>query len=346
MVNGQPRGAVTMIEVARAAGVALGTVSNVLNHPERVREELRERVMKAIADLGYVRNSAARTLAAGSSNTVGFVMVDIANSLYTDMARGAESIASAEGMYLVLANADIDLDKQAAYIDHFIQEQLLGILLTIYGDELDGARRIIRNGGRVVLLDLAHDIDLDACTVRVDYELSGYIAAQHLIEQGRRDLVFAGGDTAVPAVAERLRGAQRAVEEAGSVRLEHLASESLQADGGREVARRLDERERDALPDGIITAADLVAVGLMHDLLHRGIRFPDDIALIACDDNKSGYDNIVPLSTVDLPGYAMGREGMSLMLDEVRSPDEHVHKRVLLPPRLSERESSVGRRTP
>lgn len=345
-MNGQPRGAVTMIEVARAAGVALGTVSNVLNHPERVREELRERVMKAISDLGYVRNSAARTLAAGSSNTVGFVMVDIANSLYTDMARGAESVASAEGMYLVLANADIDLRKQAAYIDHFIQEQLLGILLTIYGDELDGVQRIINSGGRVVLLDLARDVDLDVCSVRIDYELSGYIAAQHLIETGRRNLAFAGGDTSVPAVAERFNGAQRAVREAGSVRIELLESESLQAEGGREIAHALRQRERVDLPDGIITAADLVAVGLMHDLLHRGIRMPDDIALIACDDNKSGYDSIVPMSTVDLPGHAMGREGMLLMLDELRSPEDHVHKRVLLPPRLSERESSVGRRTP
>ncbi len=343
MVNVLPRGSATMTEVAKAAGVSLGTVSNVLNHPEKVRESLRDRVLAAIDELGFVRNSAARTLAAGSSNTVGMVMVDVSNTLYTDMARGAEAVTSASGMYLVLANAAIDRDRQRAYIDHFLQEQLAGILLTVYGSELGGVERILRAGGRVVLLDAPVEDSLDVCSVRVDYELSGYLAARHLIELGRRKLVFAGGELTTLAVAERYRGVQRAVAESGSVALERIGSIEIQTEDGETIAAELGGRPRHDLPDGIVAAADLVAMGLMNSLLSDGVRFPDDIAIIACDDNKSGRDSAVPISTVDLPGYAVGEAGMSLMLDELRSGEAHQHRKMVLPPTISARESSIGR---
>ena len=344
MSSPQPRGTVTMSDVARTAGVSLGTVSNVLNHPERVRSEVRERVTTTIARLGYVRNSAARTLAAGGSNTVGYVMVDIANSLYTDIARGAEEVTSSSGMYLVAANAGIrgGTPRQAAYIDHFIEDQLPGILLAVFDNDVSGAERIRRAGGRVILLDVATDLDIDACTVRIDYELSGYLATDHLLRNGRRRVVFAGGSRSIHAVAQRLAGAERAVAEHGGASLEFLSSGDLQADDGRAIAHELSTRDRGAMPDGIVAAADLVATGLMPELLAAGLRFPHDVALIACDDNQSGRDNAVPLSTIDLPGYAVGQAGMNLLLDEIRNPD-HVHRRVVLAPSLSARESSVGR---
>jgi len=344
MAGPQSRGTVTMSEVAAAAGVSLGTVSNVLNHPERVRAEVRERVSETIIRLGYVRNSAARTLAAGRSNTVGYVMVDMANSLYTDIARGAEDVTSSSGMYLVVANAGIEggTARQATYIDHFVEDQLQGILLAVFDNDVSGADRVRQAGGRVVLLDVATDVDVDACTVRIDYELSGYLAAEHLLRLGRTRLAFAGGQRSIHAIAERLAGAERAVADHGAAAIEFLPSHDLQAADGREVARSLADRGADDLPDGIVAAADLVATGLMPELLARGLRIPGDVALIACDDNKSGYDNVVPLSTVDLPGYAIGQVGMNLLLDEIRGAD-HVHRRVVLKPTVSARESSVGR---
>jgi len=344
MSSPQPRATVTMSDVAKAAQVSLGTVSNVLNHPERVRSEVRERVLATITRLGYVRNSAARTLAAGGSNTVGYVMVDIANSLYTDIARGAEDVTSSSGMYLVAANAGVrgGTPRQAAYIDHFIEDQLQGILLAVFDNDVSGAERIHRAGGRVVLLDVATDVDVDACTVRIDYELSGYLAAEHLLRQGRRRLAFVGGLREIHAVARRLAGAERAVAEHGGASIEFLPSGDLQAEDGRAIAHRIASRSRAEAPDGIVAAADLVATGLMQALLPEGFRFPQDIALIACDDNQSGRDNAVPLSTIDLPGYAVGQAGMNLLLDEIRNP-EHVHRRVVLAPGLSARESSVGR---
>ena len=97
-----------MQDVANHAGVAIGTVSNVLNRPNLVAERTRRKVENAIAALGFVRNSAARSLAAGSSNTVGLVLVDLENSFFVDIARGVEATTARAGLKLLLANSDID----------------------------------------------------------------------------------------------------------------------------------------------------------------------------------------------------------------------------------------------
>jgi LacI family transcriptional regulator len=236
------RASVTMADVAAAAGVAIGTVSNALNHPERVTDELLARVHKAIAELGFVRNSAARSLAAGSSSTVGFVLVDLANSLFVDMARGAERAAQDAGMYLVLANSDISVDKQATYLEHFSQEQVAGILLTLVAGDRSGLERARNAGRHVVILD-ADRVD-DFCVVGTDYEQAGYLAAQHLISLGRTRLAFAGGPIWMSAIGDRLRGVERAVAENPGVTVTHLDSDEIQAEDGRLIGWRLADRRR------------------------------------------------------------------------------------------------------
>lgn len=332
-----------MSDVAAHAGVALGTVSNALNHPERVTEDLLAHVHKSINELGFVRNSAARSLAAGRSTTVGFVLVDLANSLFVDMARGAEVAAQDAGMYLVMANSDVQVDKQRTYLEHFSQEQVAGILTTLVGGATDGLEPARKAGHNIVILDAEPHHGTDTCYVSTDYELAGYMAAEHLLSLGRNRLAFAGGPTIMPAIGERYRGVERAIAQHGGATLEHLDSSEIQAENGREIGNRLAERAPADRPDGIVAAADLVALGLMQPLVDRGVSFPDDIALIACDDNKSAYDSLIPISTIDLPGYQMGLAAMQLLLEEIRTPAEHNHRRVILQPRLTARESTVGR---
>src|SRR3712207_3239878 len=97
-----------MLDVARTAGVSLGTVSNVLNNPGKVADGTRQRVETAIEQLGFVRNGAARSLSLGTSSTLGFIVIDLSNSFFLDMARGAEQEASRSGLNVLLANADLN----------------------------------------------------------------------------------------------------------------------------------------------------------------------------------------------------------------------------------------------
>jgi LacI family transcriptional regulator len=337
------RGSVTMADVAKHAGVSLGTVSNVLNKPNQVRPELVARVRSSIAELGFSRNNAARSLAAGHSRTIGFVMVDLVNSYFVDMARGAEAVVRDADMFLLLANSDIRESTQAAYLDHFDQEQVAGILLTPVGGNLDGMAQARAHGRPVVIVDSDPHL-ADCCSVSTDNVQSGYIAARHLIDLGRRRLAFAGGPRDYRPIADRLAGAERAVREAQGVTLEYLASGEVQVPQGLVIGHDLVERPAADLPDGIIAATDLLALGILQGIFSRSeLRIPDDVALVACDDNRSAYDSIIPISTVELPGIEMGRASAQLLLDEVRWPDDHTHRRVILEPHLIARESTLGR---
>src|SRR5690348_12887371 len=104
-------------DVAERAGVSVGTVSNVLNYPDRVSERTRRKVRAAIEELRFVRNESARQLRGGDSRTLAYVMFDVANPFFADVAKGAQDAADAAGMALFLCNSDEDIDRQNSYLD-------------------------------------------------------------------------------------------------------------------------------------------------------------------------------------------------------------------------------------
>jgi LacI family transcriptional regulator len=333
-----------MIDVARAAGVSLGTVSNVVNNPAKVTPTTRQKVEAAIAELGFVRNGVARSLRAGRSTTIGFVLVDLGNSFFLDLVRGAEEAVTDAGMNLLLANADMSWEKEQTYLALFEEERVAGILLTprpVPG-EVEHLPPASAGVPRVLLNDPAAGPDV--CSVVTDNERGGYLAARHLIETGRRRLLFAG-TTELEPVRHRYDGALRAVREAGgAVYFEHLATDWVQVPDGRQVAETLLRRPADERPDGVLAGADLLALGLIQTLAVDGrLRVPQDIAVVGYDNNRAAWDSVVPITTLDQAGEEMGRAAAALLLEEIQEPATHQHRSVLMEPFLVARESSVGR---
>ena len=328
-----------MADAARRAGVALGTVSNVLNQPEKVSEHTRMRVHRAIEELGFVPNRAARLLAAGTSSTIGFVIIDLSNSFFLDMARGAEREAHEHGLSVLLADSDMQDGKQKTYLQLFNEERVAGVLLAPLPGTLTEMRAIRERGTRVVVLnDFA---GADTCSVSVDNELGGYTATRHLIQTGRRRLVFAGEHRGVGPLDERAHGAARAIAETnGAVTMEFLPTHEVQVEQGREVGRLLAARPLGERPDGVVAAADLLALGIVQAMLADGVRIPDDVAIIGYDNNRSAWESVVPISTIAQPGEDMGHVATRLLLDELRSGADHVHEHVVLKPTLIVRSSS------
>jgi LacI family transcriptional regulator len=172
-------------DVAGRAGVSVGTVSNVLNRPETVSEGTRQRVLDAIAALGFVRNESARHLRAGRSRTIGLVVLDIANPFFTDVARGVEEAANAAGIAVILCNSDDLPAKESAHLDVLAEQRVQGVLITPTA-ELSPALATLRSRGvPVVLLD-RRATGPDQCAVAVDDVLGGRLAADHLLERGHR----------------------------------------------------------------------------------------------------------------------------------------------------------------
>src|SRR5688572_29206791 len=219
--DGHPRSTGPRIQdVARHAGVAIGTVSNVLNNPDLMSENTRLKVEAAIAELGFVRNSAARALAARRTDTVGLILIDIGNSLFVDIARGAESAAGQAQLKLLLANSDSTRTKQDNYLELFDQARVAGVLLTPLEEPLDVAHAVLGHGRPVVLV-IATSPDPLTCSVMVNEELGGYLAAIHLLHGGARRLLFLAGSGAAtdpPAPGRRRAGRCRSRRQSGSSR--------------------------------------------------------------------------------------------------------------------------------
>ncbi|MHA7191902.1 LacI family DNA-binding transcriptional regulator [Arthrobacter sp. MDT2-16] len=331
-----------MNDVARLAGVSLGTVSHVLNKPEIVSAKTIARVTAAIDELGFVRNDAARSLAAGRSNTIGLILTDVGNSLFVDIARGAEGAASSTGRSLLLANSDVTFEKQESYLDIFDEARVAGIILAPLDAGLDGVDRVRRHGRNIVLVNYAGD-RTDCCSVVVNEEHGGYLAAQHLMDIGRTRLLFAGGPEDLHAVNARREGARRAVREQGDgVSLDVIVSRNLKSTSGRSIARDL--LGAGPLPDGILAPADQLAAGLIHELTDAGISVPEDVAVIGYDNNQFASEAAIPMSTVSQPGHEMGEEALRLLIDEIDNPRTHEHQRITLEPTLIIRRSTIDRR--
>jgi len=331
-----------MEDVARHAGVALGTVSHVLNHPHKVAPATLERVRRSIDALGFVPDRRARALAAGTSNVIGFVVVDLSNSFFLDMARGAEQEAQRHGLNVLLANSDVQPEKELVYMHLFDEEHVAGILLAPLPTNADDVLRAGRWRRDVVVLNTVPG-DPDSCAVTADNEIGGYLAARHLIDTGRRHLAFVGGPFTLSPVSDRHRGVERAVAESnGAVRLTTIKTSNVQAADGRKAGRQLAALPADGRPDGIVAAADLVAVGVVQAFLaDGGPRVPDDVSVIGYDNNRAAWDSEIPLSTLAQPGEEMGREATRLLIEEIRHPAHHEHQRVHLEPTLIIRQSST-----
>lgn len=335
------RGGSSMQDVAKAAGVSLGTVSNVLNHPSKVSPATAQRVREAIDRLGFVRNDAARSLASGSNRSVGMVLADIEHSLFIDMAHGAQEAARAAGLSLLLANAACDMPQQDDYLDLFDQARVTGVLLAPMQDSTAGIERVRSHGRPVVLLNFAPRT-ATCCSVLVNNEHAGYLAARHLIDSGRRRLAFVAAHDDYQPVRDRRRGVRAAVAEAGAgVTLEEIDSGGLTSPHGHRAGRALAGRPTDRLPDGLVVVADELANGIIHELhIVAGIRVPGAVAIVGCENNRAAGSAAVSLTAVDMPGRRMGQEAMRLLLDEVTAGMQHRHATVVLEPEIVIRASA------
>lgn len=328
-----------MSDVARHAGVALGTVSNTLNNPDKVAEPTRRRVLASIAELGFVRNDAARSLAAGSSSTVGFVLADLDNSFFVDIARGAESILRQHDMSLLIANTDVDPAREQRNLTLFEEARVAGILIAPT-PWMPSRLPAVRSTPLVYVN--APPADASHSGVVVDERRGGELAARHLMELGRTRLLFVGGPFLLDAVAERREGARRAVEAASGVSLDTLETRGLNIPHGRQAAREI-LAEGAGRYDGIIAASDLLAIGCIQVFDGQpGFEVPADLAITGYDDNHFASESAIPVSTIAQPGEEMGRVAAQLLINRITEPETAIPRTLTLEPHLIARRSTLG----
>ncbi|MDB1089294.1 LacI family DNA-binding transcriptional regulator [Streptomyces sp. ACA25] len=333
-------------EVARQAGVSVGTVSNVINRPHMVAEETRLRVQTAIVALGYVRSESARQLRAGQSRIIALLVLDMANPFFVEVATGAERVARAADLGVMLCNSAQSASEEAAYLSLFAEQRVRGVLVTpadMSGRNLTDFRR---HHIPFVFVDRVLP-SAEGCSVSVDDVLGGTLAVRHLTEQGHTDVAYVSGPLSLQQCQDRRDGALAALAEAGlpAAALRVVEAGRLDVAAGRAAGARL--LEMAPRPSAVFCANDLLALGVLQALFAAGVRVPEEVALVGYDDIEFAAAAAVPLTSVRQPAARMGRQAAELLMEETgEAADRHRHQRIVLEPELVVRESSLLPRAP
>ncbi len=330
----------SVVDVAARAGVSLGTVSNVLNRPDRVAPATRDRVMQAIRELGFIRNEAARQLRAGRSRTIGLVVLDVGNPFFTDLAKGVETTAGKSGLSVILCNSNDDDEREQHYLSLLQEQRAFGILITPVGQSTDAIDAVRGTGTPVVLVDRGSS--RRQCSVSVNDRVGGELAVAHLISQGHERIGFVGGPMSINQVSERLAGARAAMQAAGlrADALVVIETPRLDVASGRATGDQIAALPARRRPTAAFCANDLLALGLLQDTTRRQKAVPGDLAIVGYDDIDFAAAAAVPLTSVRQPRAQLGQAAMELLLEEATAPEGHQHRQIVFEPELVVREST------
>lgn len=323
-------------DVAKTAGVSVGTVSNVLNRPERVLPGTRDRVQQAIEQLSFVPNGSARQLRAGTITTIGALVLDIANPFFTEVVRGLEDRLAQDDYTLMLASSDEDPAREARYLRLFEEHGVYGVLVVPTAKNLERLEQMHRRGIHVVLLDRQSPLS-GISSAAVDDVMGGRLAIQHLLELGHTSIAMINGTHTLHQCAERWAGARQAVVEAGldpTRTLREIKAPSLNSAGGERAALTALARRRNPAT-ALFCVNDLTALGAMRALREGGVSVPGDMAVVGYDDIGFAAELAIPLTSVRQPTHALGYRAADLLLTRDSGSEQ-----VMFSPELVVRQSS------
>jgi LacI family transcriptional regulator len=330
-----------MRQVAEAAGVSTATVSNVINSPDVVAPGTRRRVEEAMAQVGFVRNGAARQLRGIPSAVIGAVVLDLANPFYSEVSRGVEDRVTEAGCMLMLCSTDAQASKEAQHLRVLEEHGVRGVLVAPAGPRLDLLTGMAKRGTSIVLLD--HPQEHTAlCAVTVDNVLGGRLAAQHVLELGHRRLAFLHSSVGARQSVQRRDGIRQALHAAGLDPVATLIDVDIPPPdiaGGADAA--LDTLLADPHPPtAVLCFNDIAALGVLRGLRRLGVDVPGEVSVVGYDDVQFAAELAPALTTVRQPKYQLGRAVADLLLDESRPG--HQHQEILLRPTLVIRGSTAA----
>ena len=306
-----------MKEIARLAGVSLGTVSHVLNGTVRVREPLRKRVLEAVQRTGYQPSQLARGLRREKTNILAMIIPDILNPFFPGIVRGAEDVAFANGYRLVLCNTDNDYEKEIVHLND-LQTYLPSGLIVIPCDssDLTAQAESYRNAGAAVICVDRLPENWTGDSVTSNNSAGAVSAASYLIGLGHKHLAAITGPMHLVNAQERLTGFKRALKTAKIALPQNYVQESnfdrLGGYAKTKILLRMVPR-----PTAIVAFNDLIALGALMAIQEAGLRCPSDVSLIGFDGLDLTETTSPQISTVYQPSYQMGAEAANLVLERL-----------------------------
>lgn len=336
---------VTLMDVAKRAGVGVGTASRVLNKDPRVKESTKQAVHQAMADLNYKPNSVARGLKTGMSKTFGVIVSDITSSFFSKIIKRIEA-TSAENQYsFMMANTDMNPDKVTDAIRLMGEKMVEGIFMLGEIVTVDIIEQLERMDIPVVLVSMnipmiGKGLPKNFASVSINNERAAFCAVDYMCSIGCRKIAMLMTDMDDQNVGKaRYDGYRKALKAHGIQHEDCLViSGDLSMESGYDCMKRL--LDDGIVPDAVFAASDYAAFGAMRLLHERKIRIPEDISVIGFDGVEQGKYSYPSLTTINQPRYQMGKVGMQLMMDMIQKK-EILNREVLLQYEFNERESCL-----
>jgi len=329
---------VTIKDVAERSGVSSMTVSRVINGSERVRPATRQRVERAIEELGYVPSRLARGLIRQKTGTLALIVPDVANPFFTLVVRGAEDVARRAGYRMLLCDTRADLDLEREVIEEMIAHRVEGMAIAPVSDRSRAhLRRVAAFGVPFVLIDRTIP-GVQADAIVGDNVGGARELVEHLLRLGHRRIGFVVESDDVSTARDRRVGYLEALRRAGIEPDERLVVRtSADADGGRagmQALLALDER-----PTAVFTVNNLVALGAIEAARSAALDVPDDVALVCFDDIEYASRLYPFLTVMAQPAETLGSLGTELLLQRVEGRAAGDHRLVVLPAQFKVRKS-------
>ena len=310
----------TLADIARSAGVSTATASRALNAPDRVSNDLKDRVEEAVRELGYVRHGAARALASRRSHTIGAVIPTLNNAIFAAGVGAFEARLTEAGYTLLIAVSNYSLENEAHQVRKLLERGVDGIMLV--GLEHHDETYALLERSRLPHVNTWTCADTDArLTIGFDNAASARAIANHLISLGHTRIAMAAGITAGNDRAQARVDGVRAELAAHGLSLEesHLLECPYSIASGREALNAL--MTRDPKPTAIIAGNDVIALGLLFEAIKRGIDVPSALSITGFDNLPITAHVSPAMTTVNVPSFDMGTQAASLLLDAIDGAD-------------------------
>ncbi|WP_144766103.1 LacI family DNA-binding transcriptional regulator [Curtobacterium sp. 9128] len=298
--------AVTLADVARAAGVSVATASKALNGKAHVSARSRDAVTAAAAALSFVPNPFARALNRAPTNTIGMLTSDLDNRFVLPILLGAEDAFGAGSLSVLLADARDSALREQLQLQSLLTRRVDGVL--VVGRTTNPRPPMQSKPSVPVVYVYAPSTDDQDLSFEPDNELAGRMAVEHLVAAGRRRIAIVNGEDTYAAARDRLRGAAAAMEAHG---LELVGNPGLVFGAWNEAwGRQATTRLLDAHPDvdAVVAGSDHIARGVMDTIRESGRRIPDDVAVVGFDNWDVLVEGARPhLTSVDMNLQELGR---------------------------------------
>lgn len=340
---------ITISDVAKHAGVSTGTVSAVLNRRASVRDQTRSRVEFSIQTLGYEPSPSARQLGSGRrahdvlERGIGLVIKEMDNPFYTEVVIGARNLLTERGYLTFVVTSEGEYEREGHLLEAMRSRFLHGsIVAPVLHEQADLTHlfNLRRANFPFVLLEAVPG--LQAPYVSIDNVQAAKMATRFLIDQGHQKLAHFSGPSYTLHSHERTQGFQQAYSES-SLRFspEMIVPAGAHMEEGYQAALAyFQSMPAEDRPTAVMCFNDLVAMGVMRALTECGLRIPQDVSVVGCDDIPVAAFLQVPLTTVRAPKRALGRRAAEILLDQIEHPEPSFPRRVLLDAELVVRGST------